>query len=449
MGIDKGWRRHMAGAVGAFVLLAGTAGAQTTLIHAGTLLAVPGQKPLARQTLVVTDGKVAAVRAGYLDAAAAGVAGDARIIDLKDGFVLPGLIDCHVHLMGELGPGSILAEVRDDPEVAVLEGAMYAHRTLMAGFTTVRELGSPARTAFALRDAIAKGEVEGPTILAAGQMISITAGHGDANGFNEAVTHALRPESVCDGADDCRRAVREQIRKGADVIKLATTGGVLSNIAAGTGQQMFDDEAKAVIDTAHMMGKRVASHAHAAAGINLALRHGVDSVEHGSYLDADSIALLKQKGAYLVPTLLAGHTVVEMARSSTTLTPAQASKALEVGEQMRNSFAGAVKAGVKVAFGTDSGVSRHGDNALEFKLMVDAGMPAADAIKAATVNAADLLDRTARIGTLEPGKDADIIAVAGNPLTDVTELMRVRFVMRQGVLHKQDGAPVTFVPGGR
>lgn len=448
MSCEKLWRRRLVGAVGALALLTGAASAETTLIHAGTLLAVPGQKPLSQQTLVVTDGKVTAVKAGYLDAAAVGAPADARTIDLKNSFVLPGLIDCHVHLTGELTPGSLLSEVQDGPEDKALAGVPFASRTLMAGFTTVRDLGSPWRTGFALRDAVNQGKVQGPTILSAGEMISITAGHGDVNGFNEDVTHALRSENVCNGADDCRRAVREQIRKGADVIKLATTGGVLSNIAAGTGQQMFDDEAKAIIDTAHMMGKKVASHAHAAGGINLALRSGVDSVEHGSYLDADSLKLFKQTGAYLVPTLLAGHTVSTMARNNTTLTPAQAGKAMDVADRMKGSFGQAVKAGVKVAFGTDSGVSRHGDNALEFKLMVDAGMPAADAIKAATVNAADLLDRGSRIGSLEPGKDADIIATAQSPIDDVTELQRVQFVMRQGVLHKQGGQPVVFVPKG-
>lgn len=446
MSMHSNWRRNLAGAVASVALLTGAAGAETVLIHAGTLLAVPGQKPLTQQTLIVTDGKVSAVKAGYLDAAGAGTPADARTIDLKDSFVLPGLIDCHVHITGELGPRSQLAEVQDDPEETVLDGVVYANRTLMAGFTTVRDLGSPARTGFALRDAINKGEVEGPTILAAGMMVSITAGHGDVNGFSEEVTHALRPESICNGADDCRRAVREQIRKGADVIKLATTGGVLSNIAAGTGQQMFDDEAKAIIDTAHLMGKKVASHAHAAGGVNLALRSGVDSVEHGSFIDADSIKLFKQSGAYLVPTLLAGYTVVNMAKNSTTLTPAQAAKALDVGERMKMSFGNAVRNGVKVAFGTDSGVSAHGTNAYEFKLMVDAGMPAADAIKAATVNAADLLDRGNRIGTLEAGKDADIIAVAKSPIEDVTELSRVQFVMRQGTVHKLNGAPLPFVP---
>jgi imidazolonepropionase-like amidohydrolase len=419
--------------------------AETSIIHAGHLLAVPGEKVLAQQSIIITDGRITDVRPGYLDAASAGVA-DARVIDLKNAWVLPGLIDLHVHFGGELGPDSQLEEVQEDPEETVLKGVVYAGRTLQAGFTTVRELGSPARTGFALRDAINRGAVEGPTIYAAGHMISITAGHGDANGFSEVVTHALRPESVCNGPDDCRRAVREQIRMGADVIKLATTGGVLSNIAAGTGQQMFDDEIKAIIDTAHMMGKRVASHAHAAGGINAALRAGVDTVEHGSYLDAESIKLFRQTGAYLVPTLLAGHTVMEMARNSTTLTPPQKEKALEVGPKMQASFRGAVKAGVKVAFGTDSGVSHHGDNAREFKLMVDAGMAPADAIRSATVIAAEVLDKQTRIGSIRQGLDADIIAVSRDPLADISALQQVAFVMRRGLVHRSDGQPVPFVP---
>jgi len=423
---------------------ASAAWAETTLIHAGTLLAVPGERPATQKTVVVTDGRIAEVRDGYAAPADVG-APDARVVDLKDAFVLPGLIDMHVHMMGELGPTSRIDEVTMDPEEDVLSGVQFADRTLQAGFTTVRDLGSPANTAFALRDAIEAGKVAGPTMVAAGHMISITAGHGDINGFNEHVTEALRGENVCDGADGCRRAVREQIRRGADVIKLATTGGVLSNIAAGTGQQMFDDEIRAIIETAHLMGKKVAAHAHAAAGVNAAIRNGVDSIEHGSYLDDESIKLFKQTGAYLVPTLLAGHTVTGMAKANTTLTPAQAQKAMDVEQAMKGAFARAVRAGVKVAYGTDSGVSHHGDNAREFKLMVEAGMSPADAVKAATVNAADLLGRSNRIGTIQPGKDADIIAVTGSPLEDVTVLEKgVDFVMRRGVVHRLDGRKQPF-----
>lgn len=441
---------------GLLALAAGSsiAGAQNagdaTVIHAGTLLSVPGEKPKTQQTIVVRDGKIVEVRDGYADAAAIGAEG-ARVVDLKDRFVLPGLIDSHVHLMGELGPRSRIKAMEDDPEDAVLDGAVYADRTLQAGFTTVRDLGSPARTSFALRDAINAGKVAGPTILAAGKMLSATAGHGDVNGMNADLTeflHDLHGENVCDGADDCRRAVRTQVRNGADVIKLATTGGVLSNIAAGTGQQMTDEEVKAIVDAGHTLGKKVAAHAHGTPGINSALRAGIDSIEHGSYLDDESLKLFRQSGAWLVPTLLAGDTVARMAAaSSNTLTQAQRDKAAQVGPIMQQNFARAVQAGVKIAFGTDSGVSAHGQNAKEFKLMADAGMKPADAVKSATVGAATLLDRSASIGTIEAGKDADIIAVTGNPLEDVTVLEAMDFVMRRGTIHRQNGERQAFTPG--
>ncbi|HYE51524.1 MAG TPA: amidohydrolase family protein [Azospirillaceae bacterium] len=416
-----------------------------TLVHAGTLLDRPGQAPRRNATLVVREGKVAEVRDGFAQPAEVGAA-DARVVDLRNAFVLPGLIDAHVHITGELSPDSQLRRVVDDPEDLALNGAWYAEKTLQAGFTTVRDLGSDARSALSLRDAIEAGRLPGPTILAVGNMVSITAGHGDdANGWNAVVAGAMEGTSICNGAEDCRRAVREQIRIGADAIKLATTGGVLSQIAAGTGQQLFDDEIRAIVETAHLMGKKVSAHAHATAGINAALRAGVDSVEHGSQIDEESVKLFRQSGAYLVPTLLAGQTVVDMANKGG-MTPAVKRKALSVGPMMQKSFGLAVKGGVKIAFGTDNGVGPHGSNAREFKLMVDAGLSPAEAIKAATVNAADLLDRSARIGTLEPGKDADLIAVAKSPLDDVTELERVQFVMRRGVVHREGGRRAPFDP---
>ncbi|HYC04219.1 MAG TPA: amidohydrolase family protein [Azospirillaceae bacterium] len=416
-----------------------------TLVHAGSLLDRPGTAPRGNATLVIRDGKVAEVRDGFVQPADIGAA-DARVVDLKSAFVLPGLIDVHVHLAGQLGPNDQLRDVVDDREDLALNGAYYAEKTLQAGFTTVRDLGAGGRSILSLREAIEAGRLPGPTVLAVGHMVSISAGHGDrANGWNHEVAEALATSDVCNGPDDCRRAVREQVRLGADAIKLATTGGVLSQIAAGTGQQMFDDEIKAIVETAHLLGKKVSSHAHAAGGVNAALRAGVDSVEHGSYLDEESIKLFRQTGAYLVPTLLAGQTVVDMANKGG-LTPATRRKALTVGPVMMQSFQKAVKGGVRIAFGTDNGVGPHGTNAREFKLMVDAGLPPAEAIKAATVNAADLLDRKDRIGTLEPGRDADIIAVAKSPLDDVTELERVRFVMRRGVVHKLNGERVVFQP---
>ncbi|MFC7331794.1 metal-dependent hydrolase family protein [Rhodocista pekingensis] len=420
-----------------------------TLIHAGTLLAVPGEKPVTQQTIVVRDGKVAEIRAGFAQPADIQTP-DAQVVDLRDAFVLPGLIDSHVHIIFELGPDSQLRSVTDDPERSILDGTVFAERTLMAGFTTVRDVGSSARTGVALRDAIAAGKVRGPTLLVAGQGLAVTAGHGDINGFNEKVTEALSDSriNVCDGSDTCRQAVREQVRRGADLIKLSATGGVLSQIAAGTGQQMFDDELRSIVETAHLMGRKVAAHAHAADGINAALRAGVDSVEHGSYLDDESIRLFRQTGAYLVPTLLAGKTVVDMANRPGVMSPAVKRKALTVGPMMQRNFARAAKAEVKIAFGTDSGVSAHGINAQEFKLMVEAGLSPMDAIRAATVNAADLLGIADRAGSLEPGKDADIIAVSGSPLENVTALETVDFVMRRGAVHKMDGRRTPFEPKG-
>ncbi len=284
-------------------------------------------------------------------------------------------------------------------------------------------------------------------MVTAGNAISVTAGHGDVNGYNETVTDAYHLISVCDGEAACRKAVREQVKRGADAIKVMATGGVLSQIAAGTGQQMLPDEFRGVVQTAHLLGKKVAAHAHAAAGINAALEAGVDSIEHGSYLDDESIRLFKKTGAYLVPTLLAGKTVTDMADKPGALSPAVADKARRVGPIMQEHFARAIKAGVRIAFGTDSGVGQHGINAQEFALMVHAGLSPVEAIKAATVNAADLLDRTARIGTIEAGKDADIIAVARDPLQDVSALEDVGFVMRRGTVHRQDGRRLPFTPG--
>ncbi len=417
-----------------------------TIIQAGTLLDQPGKPPRLQASVLIHDDKIAAVKSGFLTGAdfpeAAGQT--VRVIDLTKSFVMPGLIDCHVHISHQLSPTRQMEAVVKFPEDNALDAAMFADRTLQAGFTTVRDLGESDHSALSLRDAIEAGKLPGPSILAAGHMISITAGHGDVNGFNDQVTEALHSNAVCDGADACRKAVRDQIKRGADVIKIATTGGVLSQIAAGTGQQMFPDEIKAVVETAHIMGKKVAAHAHAAAGINAALIGGVDSIEHGSYLDDDAVANFKKTGAYLVPTLIAGAYVAEMAEKPGAMSKAVADKARAVGAIMQTNFGKAVKADVKVAFGTDTGVSPHGQNAREFKLLVKSGMTPSAALKSATVNAADLLDRSRRIGTLEAGKDADLIAVDQSPLEDISALESVGFVMRRGTVHRLDGKRQAF-----
>jgi imidazolonepropionase-like amidohydrolase len=415
----------------------------TTVIHAGELLDRPGQKPRGNSTVFVENGKITDVRDGFAEPPAG-----ARVIDLRNQFVLPGLIDMHVHLYSEGDP--MLARVegqRRDYEDSVLIAARHARMTLEAGFTTVRDLGGVARGIVTLRDFINAGELPGPTIVPAGRMISVSSGHGDVNGLNRQSTRAGDEEAdnVCNGADDCREAVRNQIRQGAEVIKFAATGGVGSDVAGGLARQMFEDEMRAVIETAKSFGRRTAAHAHGKDGIDTALRAGVDSIEHGSFIDDQTIALFKERGAYLVPTMMAPIAALEQARRGDR-PPASLAKAEEAAVAMLESHKRAFKAGVKVAFGTDSGVSKHAINAQEFKLMVDAGMAPAAAIQAATVNAADLLGRSANIGTIEKGKDADIIAVTGNPLDDVTRLGNVGFVMRRGVVHKLGGQRQVFPP---
>jgi imidazolonepropionase-like amidohydrolase len=279
--------------------------------------------------------------------------------------------------------------------------------------------------------------VAGPRIVASGEAISVHGGHGDINGYREEILHLLRPNSVCSGADDCSRAVRQQVQLGADVIKITATGGVLSNTAAGLAQQFSQEELNAIVESAHRMGRRVTAHAHGGDGIISFLKAGGDSIEHGTWLDAEGIALMKKNGAYLVPTLMAGDFVYRVASGPNNfLTPAQSAKALDAGPKMLDMARRAHAAGVKIAFGTDTGVSAHGDNAGEFALLVKAGLTPLEAIQAATVNAADHLQISSVAGSLTPGHAADLIAVEGDPLKDVTVLQKVAFVMKDGVVHK-------------
>ncbi len=412
--------------------LSGVACAETVFVQAGRLLADPATgKVETAKTLVLENGKVVRIVDGYV------AEKGGKVVDLKDSFVLPGLIDSHVHLTGQQGPTSRLDEVTQSSADQAMVGAGYARKTLMAGFTTVADLGAENQAIFALREGIKRGDVAGPRIIAAGSAVSIHGGHGDVNGFSDEVMHVLRPTSVCSGADDCRRATREQVWHGADIIKITATGGVLSNTAAGLAQQFSDDELKAIVDAAHKMGRKVTAHAHGVDGINSFLGAGGDSIEHGTYLDAESIALFKKNGAYLVPTLMAGDFVYRIASGPNNfLTPAQTAKALDAGPKMLAMARRAHEGGVKIAFGTDTGVSAHGDNAGEFALLVKAGLTPLEAIQAATVNAADHFSMSAEIGSLAPGKAADLIAVKGDPLKDVAELRRVTSVIKGGVVYK-------------
>ncbi|OYU33123.1 amidohydrolase family protein [Novosphingobium sp. PASSN1] len=404
-------------------------------LHAGQLLDQPGKPPRGASTVVITDGVITSVSDGTIPAPAG-----TTTVELGNAFVLPGLTDLHVHLFSDGDPmrERLEAATRDREDGAYL-AALHARQTLEAGFTTVRDLGGPPRGVRALRDAIDAGAVSGPTIVNAGTMISVSGGHGDGGGLNEESYGAFAPHdynNLCNGADDCRRAVREQIRLGAQVIKFAATGGVLSNVAGGLGQQMTSEEMKALIDTAHGFGRKVAAHSHAAAGTMAAVNAGVDTIDHGTFLDEPTIKAMIAHGTWLVPTMLAPETALAQARGGL-LPPATIPKAESAAAAERQSHALAIKMGVKIAFGTDTGVSRHGDNAREFALMVRAGMTPMAAIAAATVGAAEALGREGSVGRIAPGMPADIIAVRGDPLTDVTRLEHVDFVMKRGVVVKQ------------
>ncbi len=419
------------------LLIAGSAAAETIIIHAGRVLDIPGKEPRGATTITIADGRITSLADGY-----SRVPREARLVDLKDSFILPGFIDSHVHLTSDTGGlAGQLEEVTLSPADQAFDAWENGMKTLRAGFTTVRNLGDGDGAVLALRDAINEGQVDGPRILDAGMSISVTSGHMDgALGYRDELRSVLNAgRNTCDGADDCRRAVRLQIARGADVIKLATTGGVNSRIGAGLGRQMFEDEARAIAETARLFGRKVAVHAHGADGIRLALEIGADSIEHGTILDPETIEAFAASDTYYVPTLSTVNGYIERLQANpNAYTPdvrakidwriGITGKSLEILHSR----------GVKIAFGTDAGVSKHGRNADEFELMVRFGMTPMEAIVAATVNAADLLGLSSEIGTLEPGKSADLVAVRGDPLKDIKVLKGVDFVMVRGEVIRDD-----------
>lgn len=405
-----------------------------TVIQAGQLLDRPGQPARGPSTIIIRGDRIESIVAGIVP----GPAG-ARIIDLSDKFVLPGLIDSHVHLDSDAGGDASLVEgVTSSDAAAAYRTLGNAQKTLQAGFTTVRNLGDGTGATLALRDFVASGAILGPRIVDAGRSLSTTSGHMDGTlSLAEDLHAAVNQENLCDGVESCRHAIRMQIRRGVDVIKIATTGGVNSRIGAGLGRQIFDDEVKALVDTAHLYKKKVAVHAHGEDGVNAALAAGADSIEHGTMISDETIRLFKKAGAYYVPTLSTVNGYLERLKANSNAYPPDVLAKVKwrigvTGKSLETAY----PAGVKIAFGTDAGVSKHGRNADEFELMVQHGMTPAAAIVAATVNAADLLGVSQDVGTLEPGKAADIIAVAGDPLRDVTTLKSVRFVMKGGVVAK-------------
>ena len=408
-----------------------------TAIRAGNLIDGTGAAPMKNAVILVQDGRITAVGTNVP------VPSGASVIDLSGETVLPGFIDAHVHLASHvIGDGDWQhAGLTELPSQTALLGAAHAQQTLEAGFTTVRVVGSANFGDVALRNAINAGWIQGPRIVAAGISFGIRGGHCD--GTNGLQPYALGREGgvevgVADGVEEVRNAVRYAVKYGADVIKICATGGVLSLTDSAGVQQYTEEEMRAIVETATQLDRRVAAHAHGTAGIKAAVRAGVTSIEHGSILDAETVALMKQKGTWLVPTLLAGFTVESLATAGR-LPPPIAAKALAIAPRMRNSFKLALDGGVKIALGTDAGVMKHGTNAREFELMVRWGMPPMQAIVAGTLNGATLLGLEREVGTIAVGKRADIVGVRGDPLQDITVLQRVDFVMKDGRTFKRDG----------
>lgn len=407
--------------------LAAFAGEPVTLVHAGRLFDAERGVLLERQTVVVEGQRIKAIEAGFRAAAA-----DETVVDLSGRTVLPGLIDLHVHLTQEQNPDRT-ERFRLDPQDFAFRAAVYAERTLDAGFTTVRDLGSGDNLNISLRNAVDSGWARGPRIVAAGKSIATTGGHADpSNGVNQQLRGDPGPkEGVVNSPEDAQKAVRQRYKDGADVIKITATGGVLSQAKNGLNPQFTEAEVAAIVATARDYGFKVAAHAHGADGIKRAVRGGVDTIEHGTMLDDEGIKLMKQKGTWLVATISAGKWTAEKAKIEGFFSALVRPKAAEIGPKIQATFGRAYKAGVKVAFGTDSGVSEHGRNAQEFRWMVEAGMPAGAAIQAATVRAAEALGRD-DVGLLAPGRYADLIAVDGDPLADIGQLEKVSFVMKGG-----------------
>lgn len=404
-----------------------------TLIHAGRFIDAVGDKVLTERTIVVDGGKIAGIERGYRAAAV----GD-TVIDLRNATLMPGWTDMHVHLTSEYRRNNEIDRFKlDAPDVAI-NGVVYAQRTLLAGFTSVRDLGDSFRASLALRDAVNAGKVPGPRIYAAGKSIATTGGHADpTNGWADFLGGQPGPlEGVVNGPVEAAQAVRQRYKDGSDVIKITATGGVLSIAKNGLNPQFTEEEIRAVVSTAKDYGLTVAAHAHGAEGIKRAVRAGVDSIEHGTFMDDEGMALMKQKGTWYVPTISAGRWVDERSKIDGFFPAIVRPKAALIGPQIQTTFAKAYKTGVRIMFGTDTGVSAHGDNAREFAYMVEAGMPALEAIKSATIVAAKFLGVHDRLGTIEAGKLADLVAVPGDPLADITVMQRVSFVMKDGVVYK-------------
>jgi imidazolonepropionase-like amidohydrolase len=415
------------------ILISCAGQAQRTYIWCGFLIDGVSAESRNNVTIVVDKNKISRVQNGFVQPGSTD-----SVVDLKTATVMPGWIDMHVHLEEETNPNRYMQDFTFNPADYAFQSVKFSESTLMAGFTTVRDLGG-SRVNISLRNAIDKGLIRGPRIFTAGIAIATTGGHADpTNGYRVDLMGKPGPtEGVANGADECRQAVRQRYKEGSDLIKITATGGVLSVAKSGSNPQFTEEEIKAIVETAKDYGFRVAVHSHGAEGMKRAIRAGVNSIEHGTYMDDEAIALFKQYGTWYVPTLTAGAAVADSAKIPGYYPALVTPKALEIGPKIKATFARAYKAGVKIAFGTDAGVFKHGLNWLEFGTMIDAGMPAMAAIKSATIDAADLLGMKSELGSIETGKLADIVAVDGNPLKDAAVFGKVVFVMKDGIVYKK------------
>ncbi len=415
------------------LMLAGTADA-ATLIHAGRLIDGMSDAVRERVTIVVEGNRILAVEPGFRAAAASD-----EVIDLTAATVMPGLMDMHVHLTSEHSRRSEIEAVKKGEADRAYDSVPFAERTLLAGFTTVRNLGDQVNVSIALRRAVEDGKVRGPRIFSSGRSIGSTGGHADTSNVWGPYLHSEDPRlnTVCNGPDSCREAVRQRYKDGVDSIKITATGGVLSIAKSGTAPQFTDEELAAIVSTAHDYSLKVAAHAHGTEGIKRAVKAGVDSIEHGTFMDDETMRLMKQKGTHYVATISAGRWVYDQAQDPTYFPAIIRPKALEVGPVIQKTFARAWQAGVTIMFGTDTGVGPHGGNGREFTYMVEAGMPVMAAIRSATIVPARYLGIDDRLGSIEAGKLADIVAVPGDPCADVSVMERVSFVMKDGIVYKR------------
>lgn len=418
--------------IGMILLVTGTH-AQKTLLHCGQLIDVKNLQILKEMTIVVQGNKILDVQKGYSTAAA----GD-QVIDLKTKTVMPGLIDMHVHLESETNPNRYMETFTFNPADYAFQSVVFAERTLMTGFTAVRDLGGSGVN-IALRNAINKNLIKGPRVYTAGKSIATTGGHADpTNGYRRDLMGDPGPDAgVVNGPDEAAKAVRQRYKEGSDVIKITASGGVLSVAKSGENPQFTEAEINAIVATAKDYGFKVAAHCHGKEAMRRAVVAGVNSIEHGTYMDEEIMTLMKQKGTYFVPTITAGKSVADSAKKPGYFPDVVTPKALAIGPKIQSTFASAYKAGVKIAFGTDAGVYAHGKNWMEFVYMNEAGMPALETIRAATLSAADLLGDD-RIGVIEKDKLADIIAIDGDPVKDIRAMGKVKFVMKNGVVYKQE-----------